>query len=101
MLQRRLVFQDAPAAAKLTRTITRSDSELRIDDALESPEPLVEVWQAPKYSLRHVASAMFFRDEEYAVAPARLEPVREAGRWCVRRGRAWDLSTGRELATDG
>jgi len=107
MLQKRLIFQDAPAAATLTRTITRTGTELRIDDVLESPEPLVEVWEAPKYSLRHVASAMFFRAEEYRVARARLTPVHEAGRWRVRRVRAWDLATGGraevggELATDG
>jgi hypothetical protein len=107
-LQRRLVLHDAPSEATLTRTITRDGDRLRLEDRLESPTPLARVWPAPKYSLRHVASSMYFRDEEYALAAAAqgAEPqaalaVERTGDGCtVRRTRAWDLSTGRELASD-
>jgi hypothetical protein len=99
MLQRRLILHDAPAPVTLTRTVTRRDNALRIDDVLESPRPLVDVRRAPKYSMRHVASAMFFRDEELAAAASgRALAVEHAGgKWLVRSTRVWDLSTGREL----
>jgi hypothetical protein len=105
LLQRRLILHDAPAAATLTRTVTRHDNVLRIDDVLESPRPLADVRRAPKYSMRHVASAMFFRDEELedpTAARAALPVERSGGKWVVRSTRLWDLSTGRELpATTG
>ena len=104
LLQKRLILHDAPSAATLTRTVTRDGDRLRVEDRLESPAPLVEVWAAPKYSLRHVASSMYFRDEEYALEGARRAPLpieQVGGAYVVRRTRAWDLTTGRELAGDG
>lgn len=102
MLQRRLILHDAPTRTVLTRTMTRTGHTLRIADTLESPEPLAEVWAAPKYSLRHVASSMYFRNEECDRPTDRghLAVQREGGKWLVRRARAWDLSTGEELPAD-
>ncbi|MBN1918649.1 MAG: hypothetical protein JW889_12135 [Verrucomicrobia bacterium] len=103
LLQERMIMQDAPSAVTLTRTMTRDGDRLRVEDRLESPEPLVDVRPAPKYSLRHVASSMCFRDEEYALGATRGAPlpVEHVGGACVvRRTRVWDLVTGRELGGD-
>jgi hypothetical protein len=104
LLQKRLILHDAPSEATLTRTVTRDGDRLRVEDRLGSPAPLAEVRPAPKYSLRHVASSMYFRREEYALGGARRAPLpieRAGSAYVVRRARVWDVTTGQELAGDG